>query len=84
MNRTGMAPTMGSSTSCRRAATASRKPNYRQASIVGTGRLGDLGFNQLLAIRLERSPSARLDELHEATITDHVGSWNGSETAIHW
>ncbi len=65
---------MASPTCCRRTATESRKPNNSQASIAKTVRHGGLRFHQFLAIRLERSLSAGLVELHEAAITDPVGS----------
>ena len=43
---------------------------------------GDIGFNQLFALGLERSQSARLVLANKAAVADHVGGENGDQTAF--
>ena len=45
--------------------------------------LGDLGVDQLLAMRLERRERGGLVDAHEAAVADHIGGQNSGQTAFH-
>ncbi len=45
--------------------------------------LGDLGIDQLGAVRLEARKRAGLVRLHEAAVADHVGGEDSGKLALH-
>ena len=44
---------------------------------------GDLGVDQLFAVRIERGKRRGLVNAHEPAVADHIGGQNSGQTAFH-